>query len=651
MLSKSVMYVLALGTGSLSTMAWTARIREAAAGRAAPADQFAAANDNRTPAGSRVGDTLVLRLTVSPVMWGIFGDSSPGFRVAAFAEEGKQPTIPGPLVRVRVGTPIHVVIHNPLDDTLMFRGLSERGATRDSLAIAPGGVADVRFVARAAGTYQYWGSLASSQRAIPLPPAARLNGLVRPRFDSQLAGAFIVDPAGPVASDRVLVITETDDEAPPHPDRHGVIGRQFTAINGRSWPYTERLRYALGDTIRWRVINATFQAHPMHLHGFFFRVDSHGSAISSRDSTYTAAQQRMAVTEVIGIGESISMMWVPDRPGGWVFHCHLTNHAAMMPAVDHPEATDYPTMIDDHGDPDHHFVNGMNGLIVGITVAGKAAPQTPVHPAKTLHLFIQSDSAARDIAPRFGYVLQRGAEPRRDSVQNPGPVLFLTRGEPTSVIVTNRTKEPTAVHWHGIEIESYYDGAVGWSGTAGHTAPAIRPDSSFNVHITPKRAGTFLYHTHFDEMRQQFGGLVGALIVLEPRAKFDSTRDLIFLLSDADHGELLVNGSATPARRELHVGTTYRFRVADIAVARSALRARAVRDSSMMSWRPVAKDGFTLPAAQATVRPSDARVASGETADFEFTPDRAGEVALQFGTPDRRGSLDVEGLVHLIVVP
>jgi manganese oxidase len=650
MLGKSVMCVLALGASSLSTAAWNARIREVARAPSAPADQFAVANDNRTPAGSLVGDTLVLRLTVSPVEWGILGDSSPGFRVAAFAEEGKRPTIPGPLVRVRVGTPIHVVIHNPLGDTLMFRGLSERGATHDSLAIAPGGVADIRFVARAVGTYQYWGALASAQRAIPLPPAARLDGLVRPAFDSQLAGAFVVDPPGPVAPDRILVITETDDERPPHPDRHGLIGRQFTAINGWSWPNTERLHYAVGDTIRWRVINTTFQPHPLHLHGFFFRVDSRGSAISDRDSIYTPAEQRMAVTEVVGIGESMSMMWVPDRTGNWLFHCHLTNHAAMMPPVAHPEQADYPIMID-RDDPDHHFVNGMNGLILGITVTGRTAPRARWNPARKLHLFIQSDSAAGDIAPRFGYVLQRGAEPRRDSVQNPGPVLFLTRGEPTSIVVTNRTTEPTAVHWHGMEIESYYDGAVGWSGTAGHTEPAIRPDSSFDVHITAKRSGTFLYHTHFDEMRQQYGGLVGALIVLEPGTTFDSTRDLIFLLSDKDNGELLVNGSTASPPKELHAGTKYRLRIADIGVSRTALHARVVRDSSVLSWRPVAKDGFTLPASQAMFRPSDARVASGETADFEFTPDRAGEFALQFGTPKRGGALEVQGLVHLLVVP
>jgi FtsP/CotA-like multicopper oxidase with cupredoxin domain len=627
----------------------TALVKPSGPASAAHAEQIAAVNDNRTPAGSRVGDTLVLRLTVSPVTWTILGDSNPGFHVAAFAEEGKTPTIPGPLVRVRVGAPIHVVIRNPLDDTLIVRGLSERGGVRDSLVIPPASVGETRFVARATGTFAYWGALAAAQRAVPLPPAARTGGLFRPIFDSQLAGAFIVDPPGRLPDDRILVITETDDQPPPvRRDRHGITGRQFTAINGRSWPYTERLRYAVGDTIRWRVINTTFQAHPMHLHGFYFRVDSHGSAVTGTDSIYAPEQRRMAVTEVVGIGESISMMWVPDRPGGWVFHCHLTNHAAMVPPVDRVEMLDYP-IAHDHGDPDHHFVNGMNGLIVGITVTGKAASQATWHPVKTLRLFVQSDSAPSDSARRFGYVLQRGAEPRRDSVENPGPVLVLTRGEPTTINVMNRTAEATAVHWHGIEIDSYYDGAVGWSGSAPRTAPAIRPDSSFEVRITPKRAGTFLYHTHFNELRQQFGGLVGALIVLERGAQWDTTRDLLFLLSDEQNGKLLINGSKMPPPKELHVGTTYRLRIADIGADRGALRARLMRDSSVMSWRPVSKDGFTLPALQVTIQPSIARVASGETADFELTPDRPGELLLQFGSPVRVGTFPVDGLVRLRV--
>jgi FtsP/CotA-like multicopper oxidase with cupredoxin domain len=459
-----------------------------------------------------------------------------------------------------------------------------------------------------------------------------------------------VNPPGPVANDRIFVLTEISDQVPPsRADPRGPPGREYTAINGRSWPYTERLHYASGDTVRWRVINTTFQAHPMHLHGFFFRVDSHGSAATAVDTIYAAAERRMVVTEVVGIGESVSLVWSPERSGGWIFHCHLTNHAAKMPPVDRPDEIEYPS-IHDHGNPDRHVITGMNGLVLGITVAGRTPARAAWRPAKQLRLFVQSDSAPGDSLRRFGYVLQRGVEPPRDSVEGPGPLLLLTRGEPTSIEVINRTAEPTAVHWHGIELESYYDGAVGWSGDARATSPAIRPESTFEVRITAKRAGTFLYHTHYNEMRQQYGGLVGPLVVLEPGQQWDATRELLVVVSDGAHATLVINGSSAPASRELRVGTTYRIRIADIAIFRSSLLARLVRDSSIVAWRPVAKDGFTLPANQATMRPSVARVASGETADFEFTPATPGELWLGIGSPARNGAFRREGFVPLRVL-
>src|SRR3954469_25144417 len=322
-------------------------------------------NDNRTPAGTLIADTLVLRLTITPAAWHILADSAPAFAVAAFQEEGKAPSIPAPLIRVRVGTPIHVVIRNPLDDTLVVRGLSDRGAAGDSLVVLPRATADARFARKIAGTYQYWATLAAWQRVLPLAPNLRGQGLLRPRFDAPLAGALVVDAPGPVPKDRIFVIGETDDQVPPiKRDPRGPAGRQFTVLNGKSWPYTERLHYALGDTIRWRIVNTTFQTHPMHLHGFYFRVDSHGNARTGVDSIYTPGQRRMAVTEAIGIGETATLAWSPDRPGGWLFHCHLTDHIAMLPRVDHPAEIDYPAAHDD-GDPDHHAVNGMNGLVLG----------------------------------------------------------------------------------------------------------------------------------------------------------------------------------------------------------------------------------------------------------------------------------------------
>src|SRR4029079_4742694 len=122
--------------------------------------------------------------------------------------------------------------------------------------------------------------------------------------------------------------------------------------------------------------------------------------------------------------------------------------------------------------------------------------------------------------------------------------------------------------------------------------------------------------------------LVGALLVLEPGERWDPVRDFVFVVSDGAPGSLLINASAQPPLKALRVGTTYRLRIADIAIYRQSLRARLTRDSALVSWRAVAKDGFPLPPHQATTRPSLAQVASGETADFEFTPDQPGDLWL-----------------------
>jgi FtsP/CotA-like multicopper oxidase with cupredoxin domain len=619
--------------------------------------QRAIANDNRTPAGTYHGDTLVVRLVAGPADWHILSDSGPAFSVLAFGEEGKPLTIPGPLIRVKVGTPVHVSMRNAVGDTLIVRGLQDPGAVRGALVVPPGQTGDVDFVAGHQGTYFYWGTTATAPSKFARGAELRDGIPIRPGGDSQLSAALIIDPPGPVLADRIFVITGLGDSRPgpnrpPSRDRHGTPFREFMALNGKTWPYTERFTFAVGDTVRWRIVNASFLTHPMHLHGFYFRVDSHWARRAGVDSIYSIEQRRMAVTEPLAVEQSVSIVWSPDRPGGWIFHCHFTQHAAKLPPVDQPDSLEYPT-THDHGDPDQHVFTGMNGLVTAINVTGAAPARGTWRPARRLRLFVQSDSAAGDSTRRFGYVLQRGsAEPRKDSVEYPGPVLVLTRGEPTSIEVVNRSGEPTAVHWHGIELESYYDGVVGWGGTPGmpgQTTPAIRSGSSFDVHITPRRAGTFMYHTHLDDMRQQYGGLVGALLVLEPGERFDPTRDLVFLVSDGVPQRVYINGSLAPPVKDLVVGTTYRIRIANLAVYRPSSRTSLRRDSSLVTWRPVAKDGFALPASQAVARPSIVQISSGETADFEFTPDRPGDVMLEVGTPPDGRPAQVQGSVRLRV--
>ena len=338
----------------------------------APAVQRAMPNENKTPAGRMEGDTLVLRLSVTPADWHILGDSNPAFHVLAFAEEGKPPTIPGPLIRVRAGTTVRVHLRNPLDDTLIVRGWSERGAALDSLVVLPAATVDVGFVARHPGTYLYWAISAKvrQMQSLNAPP----TGMYRRGFDSQLGGAIVVDPVGPVADDRIFVITQIGDRdlgagAPGAQDRHGTPTRQFQAINGRSWPYTERLQHALGDSIRWRIVNASPETHPMHLHGFYFRVDAHGVPQVDADSIYPPEQRRTVVTESVGARQTAAIVWSPERPGGWLFHCHITSHAVKGPPIDQRDVVAFPSAHHE-GAPDAHAVVGMSGLVLGITVTG-----------------------------------------------------------------------------------------------------------------------------------------------------------------------------------------------------------------------------------------------------------------------------------------
>jgi FtsP/CotA-like multicopper oxidase with cupredoxin domain len=43
----------------------------------------------------------------------------------------------------------------------------------------------------------------------------------------------------------------------------------------------------------------------------------------------------------------------------------------------------------------------------------------------------------------------------------------------------NRLPQSNSVHWHGIELESYYDGVPGWAGEGRQVTPPIRTGETF----------------------------------------------------------------------------------------------------------------------------------------------------------------------------
>ncbi len=120
---------------------------------------------------------------------------------------------------------------------------------------------------------------------------------------------------------------------------------------------------------------------------------------------------------------------------------------------------------------------------------------------------------------------------------SPGPTLELTEGDKVRIYVTNRLPEPTTVHWHGVILPN------GMDGVSGLNQRAIKPNETFLYEFTFKRAGTFMYHPHFDEMTQMALGMMG-MIVVHPRAPKGPKVDRDFVLMS--HEWSIEPGAARP---------------------------------------------------------------------------------------------------------
>ena len=288
-----------------------------------PAPERILSNSNTQPAGRLKDGVLTLSLEARTGRWYPSAEDGPGLVVQVFAETGRAPEIPGPLIRVPAGTLLKISLRNRLAVPLVVHGLASQRT--DSVVLAPGTFLQLRLRISTPGTYYYWGSTTGQ-------PIEDRDGP-----DSQLSGALIVDPPGTSgpAPDRVFVLgvwfQGGDSTGPnPRPDQEVMV------INGKSWPHTERIALTQGDTVRWRVINPTASSHPMHLHGFYFEVQSRGDI--QRDTLFEADSRPLEVTELMLPGGTMMMKWYPDRAGNWLFHCHFSFH--ISPDVGLPDSSD-----------------------------------------------------------------------------------------------------------------------------------------------------------------------------------------------------------------------------------------------------------------------------------------------------------------------
>jgi FtsP/CotA-like multicopper oxidase with cupredoxin domain len=606
----------------------------AARGRSTAPPPLLRSNTTTARAGTLHDGVLTVALEARESLWR-FNPARPPMTLAAFSEAGKQPLMPGPFVRVPVGTELRLTIRNALDKPLTFvipaalHGGPDRITAMDSIIIAPGASDTLLERSTTPGSYVYRGAIPDG--------ATKISHIA-----GALVGAIVVDSAraAPPPTEKVFVIMATED-APslvcddtttgPNPLLECPARRFMYTINGEEWPNTPRLHATAGDSLHWRVINGSAQVHPMHLHGFYYRVDALGGPLTDPRSRPVPGQ--LVVTQLLQPLGSMVMTWSPSRPGNWLFHCHFALHN-----------TPY-ALFAMAGDPE---MRDMVGLVIGTIVAPRpgvvaAGASTPTRRLRLVAEQSPAASGGKGAQASEHFVIEEGGH-RVDHHTDWSPEIDLVRGQPVAITIVNHLDEPTSVHWHGIEVEdSYMDGAAGFSGAGTHLSPAIAPGDSFVARFAPPRSGTFMYHAHLDEMDEERAGLEGALIVHDSIASPEPDDYPIFLKGAPGNRAhpLEINGQAKPDTIVIRFGRPARFRLMNLAdgvggaiplvrlTARPDSAAVSPRDTMLVRWRPIAKDGFDLPAAARAPRLAEETVSVGETHDFVYTPETRGTLRLE----------------------
>ena len=216
----------------------------------------------------------------------------------------------------------------------------------------------------------------------------------------------------------------------------------------------------------------------------------------------------------------------------------------------------------------------------------------------------------------------------------PGPTIEAVEGDRVRIYVTNRLPEPTTVHWHGVLLP------CGMDGVSGLTQPPILPGQTYKYEFTFTRAGTYMYHPHYDEMTQMALGMVG-MIVVHPRTPRGPHVDRDFVLMThewkirpgtrrpdpnemTDFNVLTFNSKAYPGTEALVVGRGERVRL-------------RFGNLSAMDHHPIhlhgyyfkvtATDGGYIPEA-AQWPETTVLVPTGSTRTVEFVADAPGDWAM-----------------------
>lgn len=266
------------------------------------------------------------------------------------------------------------------------------------------------------------------------------------------------------------------------------------------------------------------------------------------------------------------------------------------------------------------------GQVPIVTPNGSTLAMTDVGGVKVGHLVVNAFD--HEFAPGLR------AECWGYNGSTPGPTIELVEGDRVRIYVTNRLPEPTTVHWHGMVVPN------GMDGVSGLNQKPIPPGETWLYEFTVKQPGTFMYHSHADEMTQIALGCVG-MIVVHPKVPRGPlvARDFVMMTHEwrvdvgarrpdpnemTDFNLLTFNGKAFPGTDPLLVQKGERVRI-------------RFGNLSPMEHHPIHIHGthFTITATDGGFVPAAAQhpettviVPVGSVRVVEFTYDEPGDWAM-----------------------
>ncbi|HKN48627.1 MAG TPA: multicopper oxidase domain-containing protein, partial [Actinomycetota bacterium] len=135
----------------------------------------------------------------------------------------------------------------------------------------------------------------------------------------------------------------------------------------------------------------------------------------------------------------------------------------------------------------------------------------------------------------------------------PGPTLHVNPGDKVKVVLTNKLRESTSIHFHGIVTPNAMDGVPEI------TQPPVDPGQSFTYTWTAQSTPAVgMYHSHQDAVKQVPDGLAGAFLIGDEPvpAGVKVAQQQIMMLNDSGTVGLTINGKSFPATAPIaaHLG-------------------------------------------------------------------------------------------------